>query len=142
VQGNVFGIGFNAETTQNLVRRNVITGATLAGIWFNGPGGPNTVRDNLITANQGEGIRLEEQADHHRIQGNFVVENAAGGIEVCGVDNRILRNLAFNNAGFDFCIVGGNHVRDNEGGVVDLACPVPPQCESLDPKTGDPGDAE
>jgi hypothetical protein len=33
-------------------------------------------------------------------------------------------------------------VRDNEGGVVDLACPVPPQCDSLDPKSGDPGNAE
>jgi parallel beta-helix repeat protein len=142
VQGGVFGIAFNAETTQNLVRRNVITGTTLAGIWFDGPGGPNTVRDNLITANQGEGIRLEEQADHHRIQRNFAFDNAAGGIEVCGADNRIAGNQAFNNGAFDFCVVGGNDVRDNEGGVVDLACPVPPQCDSLDPKTGDPGDAE
>jgi parallel beta-helix repeat protein len=144
VQGGVFGIGFNAETTDNLVRRNVITGTTLAGIWFNGPGGPNTVRDNLITANQGEGIRLEEQSDHHRVRGNFVLGNAAGGIEICGADNKIARNQAFNNGDFDFCIVGGsgNSARDNEGGVVELACPVPPQCDNLDPKTGDPGDAE
>ncbi|HEX5079654.1 MAG TPA: right-handed parallel beta-helix repeat-containing protein [Geminicoccaceae bacterium] len=142
VQGGVFGIGFNAETTQNVVRRNVITGTTLAGIWFDGPGGPNTVRDNLITANQGEGIRIEAQADRHRVRRNVVLDNAAGGIEVCGADNEIDRNRAFNNAAFDLCIVGGNRVGDNEGGVVNLACPVPPQCVNLDPKSGDPGNAE
>ena len=120
----------------------MITGTTLAGIWFDGPGGPNTVRDNLITGNGGEGIRLEEQSDDHRIRDNFVFGNAAGGIEVCGADNQIARNRAFNNVGFDFCVVAGNRVRDNEGGVVDLACPVPPQCDNLDPKTSDPGDAE
>jgi parallel beta-helix repeat protein len=144
VQGGVFGIGFNAETSQNLVRRNVITGTTLAGIWFNGAGGPNTARDNLIIAGQGEGIRVEEQADRHQITGNVVLDNATGGVEVCSADNLITRNRAFNNAGFDFCIVAasGNRQRDNEGSVLDLACPVPPQCDNLDPKTGDPGDAD
>jgi parallel beta-helix repeat protein len=144
VQGGVFGIGFNAETTRNVVRRNVITGATLAGIWFDGPGGPNTVRDNLITANQGQGIRVEKQADQDRIEGNVVLDNATGGIEVCGADNVITRNRAFNNEAFDLCIVAasGNRQRDNEGTALDLVCPVPPQCDSLDPKSGDPGNAE
>ena len=100
------------------------------------------MRDNLITANQGEGIRLEKQADDHRIRRNFVFGNAVGGIEVCGADNVITKNRAFNNAAFDFCIIGGNPTRDNEGSVIDLACPVPPQCDNLDPKTGDPGNAE
>jgi hypothetical protein len=46
--------------------------------------------------------------------------------------------------GFDFCIVAAsrNRERDNEGAVFDLACPVPPQCDNLAPKMGDPGDAE
>ena len=63
---------------------------------------------------------------------------------MCGADNVIARNRAFNNAGFDYCIIAasGNRQRDNEGTVLDLSCPVPPQCDNLDHKTGDPGDAE
>lgn len=133
VNGGVFGVGFNAETNGNLVRRNIITGTTLAGIWFNGPGTRNTARENLITTNQGEGIRLEGQADDHTIDDNLVFDNARGGIEVCGADAGLTGNKAFNNVGFDYCIAAdrGNRSRNNEGAVFDLACPVPPQCRNL-----------
>ena len=144
VQGGVFGIGFNAETTQNLVRGNVITGTTLAGIWFNGPGGPNTARDNLITASQGEGIRRRgaggPPSDRWQCRsrqcdrGRRGVRRRQRDHQKPGVQQRGVRFLHRRREPQSPAWQRGHRL--------DLACPVPPQCDNLDPKTGDPGDAE
>lgn len=143
VDGGVFGIGFNSDTQRNFVHRNVITGTSLAGIWVNGPGSDNSFRQNLITSNQGEGIRLENQVDHHQLKLNLVFDNVGVGIEVCGAGNLVARNRSYNNGDLDLCVVANqdNELRGNEAASINLECPVPPECQNLEPSS-DSGDVD
>lgn len=135
ITGGVFGVGFNSQTQWNVVHGNLIAGSTIAGIWFNGPSTRNTATSNLITDAQGEAVRIEAEADFHRLSSNVVTGSTGGGIEICGGNNQIVGNIAFNNEGFDYCIVGGqdNRLANNRGAVFNLTCPVPPECQDLNP---------
>ena len=104
------GISIDADTSNNVVRNNVVTDSGSTGIQVFSPG--NSIVGNLVAGNAANGINV--LGTHGRIVGNVVRNNGVTGIVCSGQFALVESNLAVGNANAGLSFLGSNHVyRDN-----------------------------
>lgn len=119
------GIYVRAGSTNIIIRKNTISGATSYGIHFDGVDN-STIEANVVSNNPGtaKGIALLGGSDNNLVQDNEVAYNGAQGFQFSGTNpdppidgddtagNTIQRNNAHHNgdSGFEFAGFGRNNI--------------------------------